>query len=656
MLMQINYEAMEIWETIDPGTNPKRSEDRQAMGALMRSVPKEMWGTLGAKKTVKEAWESVKIMRIGADRVKEVSVQKLLKEFKNIEFKEGESVEDFGRRITNLTANLKSLGETIDDSRVVKKFLRVAPPRLNQIVVAIEMLCDVKTMTVEDLVGRLRVAEDRCADKVEEITNKAGRLLLAEEDWLEKHKHRFQNNQKEGGSSGGSQGKGKPSNRSDAGASGKTGGVKLTSEGTPRRKGRCRNCGIYGHWQEDCKRPKKQKKEQKREEANMAVGGADHNAALLLAVASDVTETPVEVVHLSEDKVVLVQCPDGVWVLDTGASNHMTGSRAVLTHLNEGVKGTVRFGDGSSVEIHGVGSMVIEGRQQEHKVLTDIYYIPKLKSNIVSLGQLEEKGFEVSLKNGRCNVFDQGGNNLLISAPRTANRLYTYKFSIGSPVCLLSKLDDDAWKWHARFGHLNFRSLRELGRKAMVSGMPTVDRVEQVCDGCTLGKQHRKPFPSVSQFRAKKGLELFHTDLCGQISPPTPGGKSYFLLVVDDHSRYMWVEMLKFKSEALSYFKKIKIRAETELDSKLKAIRTDRKGEFNSNQFSVFCNEFGIRHYTTTPYTPQQNGVVERRNQTVVEMARCMMKAKSVPACYWGEAVMIAVYVLNRSPRLQLEA
>ena len=105
----------------------------------------------------------------------------------------------------------------------------------------------------------------------------------------------------------------------------------------------------------------------------------------------------------------------------------------------------MRFGDGSSVEIHGLGSMVIQGRQQEHKVLTDIYYIPKLKSNIVSLGQLEEKGYEVSMKNGRLSVFDQGGHTLLISAPRTVNHLYTAKFSQVSPICLLTKMDDESW-------------------------------------------------------------------------------------------------------------------------------------------------------------------------------------------------------------------
>lgn len=186
MLMKINFEAMEIWEVIDPGTNVRRSQDRQMMGALMRSVPKEMWGTLGAKQIVKEAWEAVMTMRIGADRVKDVNTQKLLKEFENIDFKEGETVEDFGMRITSLVTNIRSLGETIDDTRVVKKFLRVVPTRFNQVVVSIEMFCDVKALTVEDLVGRLRAAEERFEDKVDQVTDKTGRLLLAEEEWLEK--------------------------------------------------------------------------------------------------------------------------------------------------------------------------------------------------------------------------------------------------------------------------------------------------------------------------------------------------------------------------------------------------------------------------------------------------------------------------------------
>jgi hypothetical protein len=122
MLMQCNYEALDIWGVIDPGDNRKRVQDRQAMSALLRSVPKEMWQSLGGRKTIKEAWEAVKMMRIGADRVKEVNAQRLLQEFENIKFKDGETVEDFGMRLTNLVGNLRVLGEQVEDARVVKKF------------------------------------------------------------------------------------------------------------------------------------------------------------------------------------------------------------------------------------------------------------------------------------------------------------------------------------------------------------------------------------------------------------------------------------------------------------------------------------------------------------------------------------------------------
>jgi hypothetical protein len=188
----------------------------------------------------------------------------------------------------------------------------------------------------------------------------------------------------------------------------------------PRRKGRCRNCGIYGHWAEDCKRPKKEKKKDGGQpEANVTIGGADQTGALMLA-ACDVVHRP-HYIHLSK-KVVPVDVPDGQWVLDTVAGNHMTGSRAMLSQLDEGVRGSVRFGDGSHVQIQGMGSVVMQDLHKGHKVLTDVYYIPALRSNIISLSQLEEKGFKYVGENGRICVLDQE-RTLLISTPRVVNRL-----------------------------------------------------------------------------------------------------------------------------------------------------------------------------------------------------------------------------------------
>jgi hypothetical protein len=227
----------------------------------------------------------------------------------------------------------------------------------------------------------------------------------------------------------------------------------------------------------------------------------------------DVVHDSVQQVHLTE-KNVLVTVPNDVWVLDIGASNHMTGTRTMLTQLNTRVRGTVKFGDGSHVRIQGMGLVIMQDRNEGHKVLTDVYYIPELKSNIVSLGQLEEKGFTFKGENGKLCVYDLE-QKLLIAAPRTSNKLYIVKFGLSTPVCLLAKSEEKARQWHARLGHLNFRALKSLGDKNMVVGIPNVKQVEQVCDGCVLGKQHRKPFPKVSGFRAVKNLELVHADLCG---------------------------------------------------------------------------------------------------------------------------------------------
>jgi transposase InsO family protein len=126
------------------------------------------------------------------------------------------------------------------------------------------------------------------------------------------------------------------------------------------------------------------------------------------------------------------------------------------------------------------------------------------------------------------------------------------------------------------------------------------------------------------------------------------------MLVVDDMSRYMWAVLLANKSDAEDAFRKLRAGVEVESGQKIKAFHTDRGGEFTLVSFLEYCSERGIKRHLTAPYSPQQNGVVERRNQTVLAMARSMMKAKAVLAWLWGEAVMTAVFLLNRAPTRSL--
>jgi hypothetical protein len=149
------------------------------------------------------------------------------------------------------------------------------------------------------------------------------------------------------------------------------------------------------------------------------------------------------------------------------------------------------------------------------------------------LGQLDENSSRVEIEHGVLRIWDRH-RRLLAKVNRGANRLYI--------------LYDDAWRWHERFGHLNFEALKQLGNKEMAQGMPRVEHVEQFCDTCVLTKQRWLPFPRQASFRAKEKLEFVHGDLCGPVTPATPGGRRFFLLLVDDVSRYMWVVLLDTKT------------------------------------------------------------------------------------------------------------
>lgn len=247
LVMQVSLEALELWDAVE-AVSAERAKDRRALAAILRAVPPEMKAGLALKKSAKEAWEAVKKMRVGDDRVKSANVQRLLKEFENVAFHDGESVDDFAMRINGLVASLRELGEAMEDSRVVKKILRVVPKKMKQVAVAIEMLLDLNTMSVEELVGRLRVAEE--PRDIDEETGGAGRLLLTEEQW-EARRSRRGGNARRGGD------KGSGSHVDDDGDSSTYSGTSGRSE--RRNRGKCFNCGVRGHLARDCREPRKEK-------------------------------------------------------------------------------------------------------------------------------------------------------------------------------------------------------------------------------------------------------------------------------------------------------------------------------------------------------------------------------------------------------------
>ncbi|KAL0393103.1 UNVERIFIED_CONTAM: Retrovirus-related Pol polyprotein from transposon TNT 1-94 [Sesamum radiatum] len=210
--------------------------------------------------------------------------------------------------------------------------------------------------------------------------------------------------------------------------------------------------------------------------------------------------------------------------------------------------------------------------------------------------------------------------------------------------------EDQSWLWHRRLGHFNFQGLKILHQKKMMTDLPQIQAIEGACEACLQGKQHKKPFPSGTSWRAKAVLELIHTDVCGPMRTPSHEQNRYFILFIDDYSRMTWVYFMREKSEVFKVFKKFKNLVEKQSGRSIKVLRSDRGKEYNNSEFNKFCEEEGIEHQTTVSYNPQQNGVSERKNRTVMEMARSMLQEKHLPKAFWAEAVYTAVYLLNRCP------
>ncbi|WVZ71914.1 hypothetical protein U9M48_020443 [Paspalum notatum var. saurae] len=617
VMMKVMLKARGLWSIIKHGTDDKQ-EDQMALEALLRGVPAEYPSTLRRKKTAKLAWESLEKMRLGDDRVKKAWVQQLRREYEALKFHDGEKVEDFALRLQALVSELGALGKKMDDEEVVGKYLRAAPKRLEPVVVSMETLLDLSELTIEDVTGRLRAYEDRLSRRRKATSSYSGRnrrTLRAAA----------------------------PHHREEA-----AGGV-ASRDGGSRAKDKCHRCGRLGHWARDCRAPKRG------ERVNLAQEGEEEPALLLArmegkteevepvllmaqacTLASRAEEVFTAPLQLEEPRAQVLLGAEGEqkveaerWYLDTDASNHVTGSRAAFAELDSTVTGTVRFGDNNVVTIAGRGTVLFSCRDGGHRTLTGVCFIPRLKSRIISLGQLDEHGCQVLIDNGVLRLRDRE-HKLLTMVRRSANRLYVLPLHIARPVCLAAKQEEEAWRWHARFGHISFNALERMAKKRR----------------CLAGKQRRQPFLKKATFRAQDLLELVHA---------THGGKRYFLLLVDDHSRYMWLRLLTTKDQAAEAIKEIKARAEAKTGKKLHVLRTDRGGEFTSLEFGQYCAEVGVGRHLSAPYSPQQNGVVERKNQTVVGMARCMLKAKGMPVAFWGEAVTTAVYILNRASTKALD-
>jgi len=370
----------------------------------------------------------------------------------------------------------------------------------------------------------------------------------------------------------------------------------------------CWNCGENGHKRPECKKPRKDKKKEEEEEE------ADELFLITDDAQEDLSLAAME--RSSRDKG---------WYVNSGATKHMCNQKEWYEKLeNVDASTSVTLGDNSKCAVKGKGAIPITTTEGSTRALENVLYIPNLCKNLLSVSAMTKQKMKVEFDESEVLIKDKTQGNKVIARGEEKNGLYRITDFAGIAH------EDDSHLWHQRMGHLNYTSLANLKKEGMVTGLPAIQESTAVCEGCMLVKQHRSSFSTHKPNRASKPLELVHSDVCGPMKTTSIAGSRYFLTFIDDFTRHIWVYFLKEKSQVLNKFKEFKARAETQSGGKIKVLRIDRGGEFETKEFRKFVTDQGIQRQLTTTNTPQQNGVAERKNRTIVEMARSMMKAKNL--------------------------
>lgn len=416
---------------------------------------------------------------------------------------------------------------------------------------------------------------------------------------------------------------------------------KSRSKSRPIAKVVCYNCGELGHYKADCsnkkvnwrkKNNKNNKGKQVKEEASYA-SDEDNDECFMANQGEDIS---------------------GKWMLDSGCSYHMCPNRKWFTTYENIDGGNVLMGNDHTCKTVGLGSIRIKMHDGIIRTLTNVRHVPDLRKNLISLGVLESSGCKIVAYKGILKVVR---GSMVVMKGVCHGNLYallgmtiTDNAAIG--ISKSSNLSDCTKLWHMRLGHMSEKGLTLLGKEGLLKNLekPCMD----FCEHCVYGKAHRVKF-TTSKHKSRRLLDYVHTDVWGPAKVASKGGSRYFVSFIDDYSRYAWVYFLKHKNEVFETFKRWRAMVENRTGRKLKTIRSDNGTEYTEGVFKEFCDQEGIVRHWTVRNTPQQNGVAERLNRTLLERARCIRSNSGLGREWWAESVATACYIVNRAPHSTLD-
>ncbi|GLU19483.1 hypothetical protein SLE2022_357320 [Rubroshorea leprosula] len=378
-----------------------------------------------------------------------------------------------------------------------------------------------------------------------------------------------------------------------------------------KQKGACFHCGKTGHFKRECYFLKKKNAPALSHEKFIAV---------------------IFEINLMEDDIA--------WWINSGATKHVCKDKSLFKTLKPEPEGNVLYvGNSAAVQVKGKGTVDLEFTSGKVLTLTDVHYVPDIRKNLVSASLLNKFGFKLVFEADKF-ILSKGG--IFVGKGYACEGMFkmNINYNINNKGVVSAYILDSFNLWHHRLGHVNFKKMHEMSKLELI---PTLPKNESQCKTCMLTKITRIPFPKIE--RVSKLLDLVHSDVCDMHSTLSIGGKKYYVTFIDDYSKFCYVYLLNTKDEAMEKFKVYKAKVELQSETFIKCLKTDRGGEYYDPSY---FESTGIIHEITAPYTPQQNGVAERKNRVLTEMVNAMLSNSGLSPGFWGEALLTACHILNR--------
>lgn len=580
-----NFLVLDGLENCITGAETDTGKDSKARAKLVLTIDSSLYVHIKESKTTKNLWENLKTLFDDSGFSRKIM---LLRKLISTRLENCDSMVSYVNQIVETAQKLKGTGFDISEEWIGSLLLAGLPNKFYPMIMAIEH-------------SGIQITTDaiktKLMDMETETNGKNGAALVGNVDRGIYHNHnQYQNYNKK--------------NKSYVGHN--DGNIKV------KKDIRCYKCKEIGHFKSNCPNKGEKSKTSSVFSAAFINGEFDKHD----------------------------------WYVDSGASVHLTANKDWLENVSEDTKEqNVMIANKTRITVNCVGNVnlnTVVNKQKYSITIKNALYVPELATNLLSVSELIKNENTVIFEENCCKIYNK--EKVLVATADLINKVYRLNVD-NSDKCLLASATTVSEEiWHRRLGHINYETLAKM-KNGVVNGIvykETGNKVNKNCTVCCEGKQSRLSFQRKGT-RATTLLETIHADVCGPMETTSVGNSRYFVLFEDDYSRMVFVYFLKTKDEVIDRFKEFKNIAENQTNCKIKNFRSDNGGEFCNEAFRKFLLENGIVHQTTTPYTPEQNGMLERMNRTVVEKARCLLFDANLEKKFWAEAVNSAVYLRNRS-------